>query len=118
MKSSDLRKMLIFVVSSIIILLALAVAAEEGLYKNQGSIARIDLSKNTMEVNERIFVWNQNTAFYDDKGFPIDKDKFKPKSWIYVQGTIRRDNTISIEKIYLLPKYVGKKERHLYPFME
>jgi hypothetical protein len=117
-KNSDLRKMMIFAVSSIIIFSAMLVAAGEGLYKNQGAIAKIDLSKNTMLVNERIFVWNQNTAFYDNNSSPIGIHRFGPKSWVYIEGTIQRNNIILIEKLYLLPKYVEKKERHRYPFME
>ncbi len=117
MKRSGLRKMLIVVVSSIIIVSALTVA-EESLYKHQGSIMSIDLKKNTMIINERTCTWNQNTAFYDHKSSLIGIDRFRPKSIVYVEGTVRSNNVILIERIYLLPKYVGKKERHLYPFME
>jgi hypothetical protein len=117
-KNSDLRKMMIFVVSSIIIFSSLPVASEEDIYKNQGSIMKIDLMKNTMIVNERRFVWNQNTGFYDDKGSLTGIDGFKPKSRVYIKGIRRNNNIILIEKIYLLPKYVGKKERHRYPFMD
>jgi hypothetical protein len=78
----------------------------------------IDLGKNTMIVNERQFAWNQNTAFYDRKGSLTGIEGFKRKSWVYIEGTLHRNNIILIEKIYLLPKYVGKKEKHRYPFME
>jgi hypothetical protein len=117
-KNSDIRKIIIFVVSSIIIFSTMSVASGEGVYKNQGSIMEIDLTKNTMIVNERHFVWNQNTAFCSSKGSLTGIEEFKRKSWVYIEGTINRNNIILIEKIYLLPKYVGKKERNRYPFME
>jgi hypothetical protein len=109
---------MIFVVSSIIVFSTLTFASEEGTYKNQGSLMNIDHMKNTMIVNERRFAWNQNTAFYDSKGFLTGIDGFKPKSWVYIEGKKHINNIILIEKIYLLPKYVGKKEKHRYPFME
>ena len=119
MKNSDLRKkMTIFVVSSIIIFSALSFASEEALYKNQGSIMEIDFTKNTMIVNERHFAWSQSTAFYDSKGSLTGIEGFKRKSWVYIEGKKQINNIILIEKIYLLPKYVGKKEKHRYPFME
>ena len=118
MKNSHLRGVMIFVVSSIIIFSTLSVASGQGVYKNQGSIMEIDLTKNTMIVNERHCTWNQNTAFYDSKGSLTGTEGFKRKSVVYIEGTIHGNNIILIQKIYLLPKYVGKKEKHRYPFME
>ncbi len=109
---------MIFVLSSVIILSALSVASGQDVYKNQGAILQIDYKNNTMVVNERHLVWNQNTAFYDSKGSPADLEAFKLKSWVYIEGTSDRNNIILIEKIYLLPKYIGKKEKNRYPFMK
>ncbi len=119
MKKRDFNnKMMIFALSSVMIFSALSVASGQDVYKNQGAILQIDPKNNTMVVNERHFVWNQNTTFYDSKGSPADLGAFKPKSWVYIDGTTARNNIILIEKIYLLPKYVGKKEKNRYPFME
>ncbi len=119
MKNSNVRKkMMTFVFSSIIILSTLSVASGQTVYKNQGSIMEIDLTKNTMIVNERRFAWNQSTAFYDSKGSHTGMEGFKRRSWVYIEGTVHSNNIILIEKIYLLPKYIGKKEKNRYPFME
>lgn len=119
MKKRDLiRKMMIFVLSCVVIFSTLSVASGQDLYKNQGAIMQIDHKNNTMVVNERHLVWNQNTAFYDSKGSLTDLEGFKIKSWVYIEGTTGRNNIILIEKIYLLPKYVGKKEKNRYSFME
>jgi hypothetical protein len=96
-----------------------AFASEGDTAKIQGIIMALDVNKNTMIVNEKLFVWRENTAIYNDKGSPLTIDKFKPKAWVYIEGENDKNNRrIIINKIYLLPKYVDKKERHLYPFME
>lgn len=98
---------------------ALAFASGEDIVKIQGVIMAVDFYKNTMIVNEKSFVWNQNTAIYDSKSSPINIDKFRPKTWVYIEGEKDKTNgRIIINKIYLLPKYINKKEKHLYPFME
>jgi hypothetical protein len=92
-------------------------ALEEKILKTQGPIMSIDLKKNIMVVNEETFIWNKNTIFNDDKESMIGIEKFKPKSWVFIEGE-KGDKHIVIKKVYLLPKYVGWKERHLYPFMQ
>jgi hypothetical protein len=97
----------------------LALSSEEDTAKIQGVVMALDVNKNTMIVNEKLFVWRGNTAIYNDKGSPITIDQFKPKTWVYIQGERDKNNKrIIIHKIYLLPKYIDKKERSRYPFME
>lgn len=94
-------------------------ASEEDLIKVQGTIMNLDSKGNRMVVNERLFVWDLETKFYDSKGSPISADRFNAKAWVYIQAEENKaKKRIVIKKIYLLPKYVGKKERHLYSFME
>jgi hypothetical protein len=110
---------MILISSYLLIFSTLAFASEDDIVKIQGMIMDLDVNKNTMIVNEKLFVWSQNTTLYNDKGSPLTIDKFKPKSWVYIEGERDKNNRrIIINKIYLLPKYVDKKERHLYPFME
>jgi hypothetical protein len=93
-------------------------ASEEGiLMKTHGPIMKMDSKKNIMVVNEKTFIWNKSTVFNDDKGSITGIEKFKTKSWVFIEGETE-DQYIVIKKIYLLPKHVGKKERHLYPFMQ
>jgi hypothetical protein len=101
-----------------IIFLTLTYASEEGKIKLQGIIMDIDLKTNMMTVNERLFVWDEKTIISNEKGSPITIDKFKPKSWVYIEGERDINKRMMIEKLYLLPKHVGNKERNLYPFME
>ena len=119
MKKSLLIGQIILISSFLFIFCTLALASEEDTAKIQGMVMDLDVNKNTMIVNEKLFVWNQNTAIYNDNGSPMTIDKFKPKTWVYIEGERNKNNRqIIIKKIYLLPKYVDKKERHLYPFME
>jgi len=103
----------------IFIFLNLTFASGEDIVKTQGKIMELDLNKNTMIVHEKLFVWDLNTIIYNEKGSPIKIDHLKPKRWVYIEGIEDRTNKrIMMIKIYLLQKYVDKKERHLYPFMQ
>jgi hypothetical protein len=109
---------MILVCSFLFTLFTLVYGQEENIVKAQGRIMMLDMKKNTMIVNEKTFVWKQNSALYDEKGSPITIDKFKPNTWVYIKGEKDQNNKGIISKIYLLPKYINQKERHLYPFME
>lgn len=79
----------------------------------------IELFKNSMVVNERLVVWDQQTLFYNEKAMSITVDQFKTKNWVYLEGVL--DNAkkrVLAKKIYLLPKYIDDKEKHLYPFIQ
>jgi hypothetical protein len=77
----------------------------------------LDLKNNRMIVNERTFVWDPNTVFYNEKGSPITADKLRTRGWVYIEG-MRHHKRLVAEKIYLLPKYIHEKEKHLYPFIQ
>lgn len=119
MKNRILTGAIILLAFSVLPFSTLTLASEEDkdISTIQGPIMSINFNKNTMVVNEKTFLWNKNTIFYDDKESIIVKDKFKPKSWVFIEGE-KGDKYIIIKKVYLLPKYVGKTERHLYPFMK
>jgi hypothetical protein len=97
----------------------LAFASEIGVARIQGKVMELDVKKNMMVVNEKFFAWDRNTFFYNEKGSPITVEKLKINNWVYIEGV--RDGKggpIMIDKIYLLPKYVGAGERNLYPFIQ
>jgi len=112
-------KEVILVIFSIFIFSFLTFASDEGIVRVQGIVMELDLKKNMMIVNERTFVWDQNTIFYNEKGSPITVDKLRAKTWVYIEGM--RENVkkrVVAEKIYLLPKYIDEKEKYRYPFMQ
>jgi len=79
----------------------------------------LDLKKSMMIVNEKLFIWNPKTIFNDEKGKPITVEKLSTKSWVYIEGENDKvHKRVVAQKIYLLPKYIDRKERHRYPFMQ
>ncbi len=60
-----------------------------------------------------------NTIFYNEKESTITADRLRAKVWVYLEGTRHEaDKKVVAEKIYLLPKYIHEKEKHLYPFIQ
>jgi hypothetical protein len=97
----------------------LTFAQEGGIIKIQGRVMELDLKKNTMIVNERLFIWNEKTIFSDDKDKPITVEKLSAKSWVNIEGANDKANQrLVAKKIYLLPKFIERKERYLYPFIQ
>jgi hypothetical protein len=98
---------------------ALTFPADISIVKMQGTVMSFDLKKSTVVISERTFVWDQKTAFYNDKGSPIKVDNLKTKGWVYIEGEYDKTHKTWVpKKIYLLPKYIERKERHLYPFIQ
>lgn len=95
----------------------LTLALNEGMSKTEGIIMGIDLKKNTVIVNEKMFLWDKSSLFYNERESRIDIDRFKPKSYVFIVGE-KGEKYIVVKKMYLLPKYLDKKERRLYPFMQ
>lgn len=103
----------------VLIFSALALATEEEVVRLQGVMMALDLRKNVMIVNEKLFVLNTNTTIHNEKGSAITIDRLKPKTWVYIEGVKDRINRrIMVKKIYLLQRYIEDKEKHLYPFIQ
>lgn len=117
MKNHHSYRSVIASISFAIFFSSLTFASGEEIYRNQGIIMSIDLKQKIMVVNERIFTWDHTTMIFNEKESPISIENFKPNKWVYIEGVReKKKNPMRIEKIYLLPKYVDKKERHLYSF--
>jgi len=108
---------IILIAFPILLCSTLTLALNEGMSKAEGLIMSIDFKKNVMVVNEKTFIWNKSSIFNDEKESKIEIDRFKPKSYVFIEGE-KGDKYIVIKKIYLFPKYLDKKERRLYPFMQ
>jgi hypothetical protein len=98
---------------------AIAFALDNIAYKTQGKVTEVNLVKKTLVIGETTFFWDENTIFSDAKGSPITINKVKPDAWVYIACEYNRRTDKRIARnVYLLPKHIGKKEQHLYPFME
>lgn len=98
---------------------SLTFAADKDIVKTQGIIMAIEFVKNSMVVNERLVVWDQQTLFNDDKGKLITVDQLKVENWVYLEGVYDKGKKrVLASKIYLLPKCIDEKQKHRYPFMQ
>jgi hypothetical protein len=111
-----------FLTGLTILLLAIstmAFALDNIAYKTQGKVTEVNLVKKTLVIGETTFFWDENTIFSDAKGFPITINRVKPNGWVYIECEYNKRTDVRIaRKVYLLPRHIGKKEQHLYPFME
>ncbi len=121
MKKGYLKRTLTIICFIIFIFSALAFALdEEKAVRVQGLIMELNLKKNIVVVNEKAFVWDQKTVFHSGNGTPIDNmDRLQLDTWVYIEGEWVGMNKPRIARdIYFLPKYIGKKEKSLYPFIK
>ena len=103
----------------VLILSSSALAQDGNVVKVQGRVMSLDLYRNEIAVNERLFVLNSQTLIKDEKDSSIGMDRLKPKAWVYVVGENNRNvKKLVAKRIYLLPGYVEREKRHLYPFMD
>ena len=97
---------------------SLTFAADKDIVTFQGIVMELDWKKKMITVNERLFAFDQNTIVHDEKGSPIPQDNLKTKTWVYIEGIKDKSQKKMAKKIYLLPKYIDEKEKHLYPFIK
>jgi hypothetical protein len=108
-----------FLVLLILMVSASAFASDNDRVRVQGRVMTVDLEKKMLVVNEKTFFWGTHTKIKNEKDSPIAMDSLKPQAWIYIEGEYDKGvKKLMAKKIYLLPKYIGNKERHRYPFIE
>ena len=119
MRHKAFRIKIPLIVFSVFLFSTLSLAQDSDRMKIQGRVMQLDLEKNVMIVNERLFVLDSQTTVRDEKGYRTTVDRLKLQTWVYVEGENNKAiKKLVARKIYLLPKYVERKERHLYPFMD
>ena len=107
------------IILTVILYPVLTFASGGDIVKFQGKVMGLDLKNNTMIVNEKNIVWTEKAFIGNQEGSSIRADRLKVKIWVYIVGTKDAgQNRIIASKIYLIPKQIDGKERHLYPFME
>jgi hypothetical protein len=120
MKRRGMGKELTIIVFSIFIFSALAFALDEDkTFRIQGPVMELDLKQNIVVVNEKLFVWNEQTVFRNERGTPIDDiSRLKVRTWVYMEGSFGGLNKPHVVKnIYFLPKHIEEKEKNQYPFI-
>ena len=104
MKRKFLGKEVILIVCFIFLFSALAFAQGKDI-QTKGKVMQLDFAKKTVIVNEKTFVWNPNTLFFDVKGSPIliTEDKLQKGTWVSIEATWIKNKPLVIKKLSLLP---------------
>jgi hypothetical protein len=104
-KIKILRKEVILIVCFIFLFSALAFAQGKDV-QSKGKVMKLDFAKKTVIVNEKTFVWDANTLFFDEKGSPIiiTADRLAKGTMVRVEATWIKNKPLVVKKLYLLPK--------------
>jgi hypothetical protein len=93
------------IVCFVLLIPAFTFAAEDKVVRTQGKVMELNFAKKTVIVNEKAFVWNPNTLFFDVKGSPIliTEDKLQKGTWVSIEATWIKNKPLVIKKLILLP---------------
>ena len=105
MKIRFFGKEVLLIVCFIFFFFALAFAQGKDI-QSKGRVMELDFAKKTVIVNEKTFIWDANTLFYDEKGAPIPftEDRLKKGTRVSIEATWKKNRPYTIEVISLLPK--------------
>jgi hypothetical protein len=100
-----LRKEIMLMVCFIFLFSALALAQGKDV-QSKGKVMKLDFAKQTVIVNEKTFVWDTNTLFFDEKGTPISitEDRLIKGTMVSIEATYIKKKPLMIKKLHLLPK--------------
>jgi hypothetical protein len=74
--------------------------------QSRGRVMELDFAKKTVIVNEKTFVWDTNTLFFDEKGSPVSitEERLVKGTMVRIEATRIKNKPLVIKKLYLLPK--------------
>jgi hypothetical protein len=85
---------------------ALTFAQGEDIH-SRGKVMELDFAKKTVIVNEKAFVWDANTLFFDEKGSPvpsITEDRLIEGTMVSIEARWIKNKPLLIKMLYVLPK--------------
>jgi hypothetical protein len=103
-KIKFLRKEIILISCFLLLFSALTFAADQKAFSVQGKIEELNLGKNRMVVNEKVFVWGPSTQFFDERGAPITAESLKVDTKVSIEATWIKSKPYTIKKLSLLPE--------------
>lgn len=105
MKIRFFGKEVALIVCFVFLFSALAFAQGKDI-QTKGKVMQFDFAKKTVIVNEKTFVWDANTLFYDEKGTPISitEDRLIKGTRVSIEATWIKNKPLVIKKLHLLPK--------------
>ena len=104
MKVRFFRKEVALIVCFIFLFSGLAFAQGKDI-QSKGKVMELDFAKKTVIVNEKTFVWDPNTLFFDEKGSPISitADRLAKGTLVSIEATWIKNKPLVIKKLTLLP---------------
>jgi hypothetical protein len=98
------RKEVALIVCFIFLFSGLAFAQGKDI-QSKGKVMELDFAKKTVIVNEKTFVWDPNTLFFDEKGSPISitADRLAKGTLVSIEATWIKNKPLIIKKLSLLP---------------
>ena len=96
-------KEVILIVCLIFLFSALTLAQGKEMVTMAGQVMDLNVVKKTVTVNEKTFVWDPNTLFYDENNSPTTADKLKNNVKVHIEATWIKNKPYIIKKLYLLP---------------
>ena len=74
--------------------------------QSKGKVMKLDFARKTVIVNEKAFIWDSNSLFYDEKGSPISitADRLTKGTLVRIEATWIKKKPLVIKKLHLLPK--------------
>ena len=118
LKKNPYPRGILFTILFSLLISSLTFAADKDIVTFQGVVTELDWQKKIITVNERSFSFDKNTVVHNEKGSLIPQDHLRTKTWVFVEGVKDKHQKKVAKKIYLLPKYIDEKEKHLYPFIK
>jgi hypothetical protein len=93
------------IVCFVLLFSAFTFAAEDKVMKIQGKVMSLDVAKKKVVVNEKTFIWDLNSIFYDEKGspIPITADRLTKGTGVSIEATWIKNKPYIIKKLSLLP---------------
>jgi len=98
-------KEVLLIVCFIFFFFALAFAQGKDI-QSKGRVMELDFAKKTVIVNEKTFIWDANSVFYDEKKSPISitADRLAKGTMVSIESTWIKNKPLVIKKLSLLPK--------------
>jgi len=98
-------KEIALVVCFVFLISALAFAQGKDV-QSKGKVMELDFAKKTVIVNEKAFVWDSTTLFFDEKGSPvvITAERLVKGTMVRIEATWIKNKPLIIKKLHLLPK--------------
>ena len=74
--------------------------------QSKGRLMELDFAKKTVIVNEKTFIWDANSVFYDEKKSPISitADRLAKGTMVSIESTWIKNKPLVIKKLSILPK--------------